>query len=99
MRKLLPLVVLLGLAGALLGACTHPRNGTVGQHYSDFSTEPPRKNTVYVCHAYGCRIKTPFRFTDADIASIKTVMQNVRTADTPAEERRAVAYAVGWMEK
>jgi hypothetical protein len=99
MGKLLRLVVLLGLAGALLGACTHPRNGPVGQHYIDFSTEPPRKNTVYVCHAYGCRIQTPFRFTDADIASIKTVMQKVRTADTPAEERRAVAYAVGWMEK
>jgi hypothetical protein len=43
-------------------------------------------------------MQTPFRFTDADIASLKSVMAKNRKADTPIEERRAVAYAIGWME-
>ena len=86
------------VAGLVLGACTHPRSGPVSQHYVDFSVRPPRNNTVYVCHAYGCRTQTPFRFTDADIAALKALMQKTRKADTAAEERRAVAYAIGWME-
>jgi len=44
-------------------------------------------------------MQTPFRFTDADIAQLKTLMIKTRKADTPFEERRAVAYAVGWMER
>lgn len=87
------------LAGLLLGGCTHERNGPVGKHYLDFATQPPRNNTVYVCHAYGCRKQTPFRFIDEDIAALKTLMTKTRKADTPQEERRAIAYAVGWMER
>jgi hypothetical protein len=86
-------------AGLLLAGCTHERTGPVGQHFVDFSTRPPRNNTVYVCHAYGCRMQTPFRFTDADIAALKTLMAKTRKADSAHEERRAVAYAIGWMER
>ena len=87
------------IAALLLCACTHERKGPVGQHYLDFSTRPPRNNTVYVCHAYGCRMQTPFRFTDADIAALGSLMAKTRKADTAHEERRAVAYAIGWMER
>ena len=81
---------LLAAAGvlALLAGCTHERLGPVSQHYVDFHTEAPRNNTVYVCHAYGCRMQTPFRFTDADLAQLKTLMIKTRKADTPFEERR-----------
>jgi hypothetical protein len=92
----LGLGVFLGMA---LGACTHERTGPVSKHYADFSTREPRNNTVYVCHAYGCRTQTPFRFTDGDIASLKTLMAKTRKGDTAAEERRAIAYAIGWMER
>jgi hypothetical protein len=87
------------LVAILLVACTHERSGSVVQHYADFSTRPPRGNTVYVCHAYGCRMQTPFHFTDADIATLKTTMGRTRKADTPHEELRAVAYAIGWIER
>ncbi|MEZ5849632.1 MAG: hypothetical protein R3D68_03150 [Hyphomicrobiaceae bacterium] len=83
---------------SMIGGCTHERLGPVSQHFDDFATRPPKGNTVYVCHAYGCKMQTRFRFTDEDIAAIKTLMDKTRAADTPAEERRAVAYAVGWME-
>jgi hypothetical protein len=102
MGRLLRLALSMGLAislmGLVLGGCTHVRTGPVSKHYVDFSVRPPRANTVYVCHAYGCRMQTPLRFTDADIAALKTLMQKTRKADTAFEERRAVAYAVGWME-
>jgi hypothetical protein len=94
-------IVCLATAASMLASlpgCTHVRLGPVSQHYIDFHTEAPRNNTVYVCHAYGCRMQTAFRFTDADIAQIKTLMTKTRKADTPYEERRAVAYAIGWME-
>lgn len=93
------LAALLALLGPGLGACVHERSGPVGQHYLDFSTRPPRGNTVYVCHAYGCRMQTPFHFTSADIAALKALMAKIRAADTAHEERRAVAYAVGWIER
>jgi hypothetical protein len=83
----------------MLAACTHERLGPVSQHYIDFHTEAPRNNTVYVCHAYGCRMQTAFRFTDADITQLRTLMTKTRKADTAFEERRAVAYAIGWMER
>lgn len=99
MGQLLRLVLSAGLAGSMLGGCTHPRTGPVSRHFADFQVEPPRGNTVHVCHSYGCRMQTPFRFTDADVAAIRTVMQKVSKGDTAPEERRAVAYAIGWMEK
>lgn len=90
----------MGLAALalLLGACTHERDGPVGQHFADFQTQPPKGNTVYVCHAYGCKKQTAFRFTPEDIAAISSVMTKTRQSDTPAEERRAIAYAIAWME-
>ena len=83
----------------LVVGCTHERLGPVSQHYVDFHTQAPRNNTVYVCHAYGCRLQTAFRFNDADIAALRTLMSKTRKADSAFEERRAVAYAIGWMEK
>jgi len=94
-------VCVIAAAGAtfLAGACTHERFGPVSQHYVDFHTQPPRNNTVYVCHAYGCQMQTRFRFEDTDIEALRTLMAKTRKADTPYEERRAVAYAIGWMER
>ncbi|HRK17702.1 MAG TPA: hypothetical protein PK970_01985 [Hyphomicrobiaceae bacterium] len=82
-----------------LAACTHEGFGSLEGHYATFSLPEPSGRTVHVCHAYGCRQKTRFRFTDADIAELSAIMAKWRTkADTPEEERRGVAYAVGWIE-
>ena len=88
------LVLALGAAG-----CTHERTGSVDRHFADFKSREPRGNTVYVCHAYGCSLQTRFRFTDDDIAAIAELMQTTRKDDSAHEERRAVAYAIGWMER
>lgn len=86
------------LAGALAG-CTYHRHGDVPVHYIDFATTPPKGNRITHCHAYGCKQQTPFTFREHDIAAIRDLMEATRKADTSHEERRAVAYAVAWMEK
>jgi len=83
----------------LAAGCTHERTGSVDRHYADFRIREPKGNTVYVCHAYGCKKQTRFRFTDEDIAAISGLMESTRKGDSPAEERRAIAYAIGWMER
>lgn len=82
-----------GLAG-----CTHTRNGPVEGHFQDFQVSQPSKNTVTVCHAYTCKMQTKFTFKDADIAELNAIFKKVKKDDSAGEERRAVAYAIGWME-
>jgi len=89
------LIVLLaaGLDGCVSGGGDDPRI-----HYSQFGAEPPQGNRVTVCHAYTCKVQTPYTFSRAQIAQIAAIMSKVKRSDTPFEERRAVAYAIAKME-
>jgi len=95
MRKLL----FAAAAVLALSGCTYERTGSPSLHYNEFQTVPPRGNTVWVCSAYGCQEQTKFRFTSADIAKIRQIFRRTKKGDTPHQERRAVAYAIAWMEK
>ncbi|MFN3869281.1 MAG: hypothetical protein ACK4MF_09470 [Hyphomicrobiaceae bacterium] len=86
------------VAVSSLAGCTHERHGPTLGHFEDFHVRKPAGNTVHVCSAYGCKQQTRFRFTDADIAELKALMKKTAANDSPAEERRAIAYAIGWME-
>ena len=44
-------------------------------------------------------MKTPYRFTSADIAEITREMQRVKRNNSTEEERRAIAYAIALMER
>ena len=91
-------VLWFALLSILIAGCTHDRLGPVEGHYQDFQVDPPNKNTVTVCHAYTCKMETKFRFTDADIDELRAIFKKIKKADTPAGERRAVAYSIGWIE-
>jgi hypothetical protein len=88
------------LAAALAG-CTHAGFGSQSLHYATFSVPEAQGMTVHVCHAYGCRKQTKFTFRPDDVESLRHVMAEARgqEADTPEQERRAVAYAIGWIER
>jgi hypothetical protein len=88
----------LAMLTAFLAGCTHERLGTAQNHFADFKAREPKGNAVYVCHAYGCKLQTRYRFTDEDIAALADVMKKARTDNSAGQERRAVAYAIGWME-
>jgi hypothetical protein len=94
-----PLALLSGLALVLLGGCTYDEDGPPDAHFEKFATKPPRQDTVTVCHAYGCKAQTRFTFTESDITELRALMARVPREDTPAEERRALAYAIAWMER
>jgi hypothetical protein len=87
------IVVAFGLAG-----CTFEREGPPDYHFQEFKARAPEGNVVHVCHAYGCQMQTPVSFRGEQIKTIAEVMRKTKKADTPAEERRAIAYAIGWME-
>jgi hypothetical protein len=90
-------VVSFCLLGAL-SACTYEQDMPVAQHFQNFKTAAPNGNTVTVCHSYGCKKQSKVRLTAQEIGEVKKLMESTRTADTAFEERRAVAYAVGWFE-
>ena len=73
--------------------------GPLELHFKEFNAEPPRGNTVTVCHAHGCQKQETFTFSAADISSLSALMENTRASDTPHEERRAISYAIAWMER
>ncbi len=91
---------LIGLMAAVLaGGCTHEGFGTAEKHFATFSVPEPKGSTVHVCHAYGCTKRTKFTFSNGDLADLAGVMKKWRSkADTAEEERRGVAYAIGWIE-
>jgi len=90
----LPVILLFaGLAGCVSGGGEDWRI-----HYVSFGASPPDGNRVTVCHAYTCKEQTPYTFNKAQIAEIKALMKKIKRSDTPFEERRAVAYAISYME-
>ena len=82
-----------------ISACTYERDGPPEYHYQEFKSRAPSGNTLFVCHAYGCQNQTPVKFGAAQINEIAALMRKTKKADTPHEERRAIAYAVAWMER
>ena len=94
-----PFAVLLVVALSSLGGCVYEQEGPPAAHFQQFDTKEPKGDTVTVCHAYGCKAQTPFTFSRGDIAEISALMARVRRDDSPAEERRAMSYAIAWMER
>ena len=85
-------------APVVLAGCTYEQKGPPTQHLRDWGAAAPSKNAVSVCHAYGCQKTTRVIFTKKDVAEIKKLMRKVKKGNTPHEERRSVAYAIGWLE-
>jgi hypothetical protein len=92
------LIALVTLVAAAVSGCTFERSGPPESHFQEFKAEPPRGNRVFVCHAYGCGKQTPVTFREPQIREVAEVMRKIKKADTAAEERRAVAYAIAWFE-
>jgi hypothetical protein len=94
-HRCLPVIML----AAGLSACVSSGGGSDPRiHYAQFDAEPPQGNRITVCHAYTCKMQTPYTFSRADIAEIAAVMKRAERADTPAEERRGVAYAIAHID-
>jgi hypothetical protein len=70
MRQVRVLVSLL-IAAVGAAACTYDRGeGPPQIHFAEFRVAPPDGNSVEVCHAYTCQMKTDFYFRPKDIQDI-----------------------------
>ena len=94
----MPSRVLIILLTAVLAACKTGGSGNVKLHYMQFDATPPEGNKVVVCHAYSCKMQTPYTFSQQDLAEIAAIMKKVKRDDTSFEERRAISYAIAAME-
>ena len=85
-------------AALLLGGCGYARPPSPAAHFADWKTEPPRGNTLSVCSAYGCQKTTKVKLKAEDVRQIARVMAKTKKNNSAHEERRAIAYAVAWLE-
>ena len=72
--RLLIILLFAGLSGCVSGGGDDPRI-----HYVAFGAEPPSGNRVTVCHAYTCKVQTPYeerRAVAYAIAKIDTDVGN-----------------------
>jgi len=83
----------------LTAGCSYEGRGPIDQHYLTFAARVPEKNRIFVCSAYGCRTQTEFKFTQADIAKLGSLMAEPKRGAGAAEERLRIARTLAWMEK
>jgi hypothetical protein len=83
----------------LAAGCSYEGRGPIDQHYLTFGARVPEKNRIFVCSAYGCRTQTEFKFTQADIAKLRSLMAEPKRGAGAAEERLRIARTLAWMEK
>lgn len=86
------------LLSAGLAGCAYHADGSIDLHYLRYKARMPELDKVFVCSAYGCQKQTAFKFADADIAQLQTLMSASHTA-TPADERQATRTTLAWMER
>ncbi|MFT5507916.1 MAG: hypothetical protein ACI89J_000985 [Hyphomicrobiaceae bacterium] len=91
--------VAMAAVSMVLGACTHQPFDTALEHYSTVEVPEPKGATLHVCSAYGCRTQSKVKFSAAQLDEIRQVMKKTAQDDSPGEERRAMAYAIGWLER
>ncbi len=83
---------------AVTAGCAYHGDALIDDHFQRFKAQMPDGDKVFACSAYGCRTQTPFRFTDADIAKLQSMMSAAKTK-TAADERAAVRDTLAWMER
>ena len=90
-RRVLVILLAAGLSGCAQ-AFVYGGGDDVRIHHARFLAQTRQGNTVTVCDAYTCKMQTANTFSQKDLAEIRAVIAKTEQADTPYEERRAVAY-------
>ena len=85
------------LVAALLAGCAGQHVGQPLGWYRAQGGMPPSGDRIFVCHAFGCAVRTPVTITPADRAAAARIMR--AGAGSPAAERKAIAEAIAWFER
>ena len=71
-------------------------NATIPDFYQQYGGVYPQGRTIHVCHGNGCPFKVKYVFTRGDIAVFRGLLS---ASQTPAEERKSIAWAIGWADR
>lgn len=94
---MLNLAVRFILIALILSGCMSLYRGDPGAWYSAWNGVPPAGgNRVFVCHGFGCHLKTAVTFSQRDIAAMRRMLGKPRDA---AAERKGIADLVAWAER
>ena len=85
------------VVAALLAGCAGQHVGQPLAWYRAQGGTPPSGDRVFVCHAFGCAVRTPVAITPADRTRLSRILK--AGAASPAAERRAIAEAISWLER
>ncbi|WP_373235823.1 hypothetical protein [Cohaesibacter celericrescens] len=79
-----------------LAACSTQYAESPDRWINDMNNRAPTKSTIYICHAYSCKLKYSFHPTQKDLNALEKILAN--GSDTAKTERKAIGKAVQWFE-
>lgn len=90
------IVLSLTLLGAMAG-CVGQELGSATAWYGEQQGLIPKKSKIYICHGFGCNLKTPVEFSNKDLKHLRKIL--AKGAGSASAERDAISRAVQWQER
>ena len=87
------------LVAALLGGCTYTRNGRSHRPFRRLEHPTAPRQCGHGVQRLWLSNHHQGGVQGHEVREVAKVMERTKKADTPHEERRAVAYAVAWIEQ
>lgn len=95
MKKLLASLIFIALSTPSLAEVSVDMEG-IKSHYSKYNkAKLPVGDTVFVCSAYGCKVRHDFLFQDRELNVLKEYFSSVNSASS---EREALRKAIAFIE-
>lgn len=85
-----------GLMSLVVG-CAGQEQGSATAWYGEQNGVPPKTSKIFICHGFGCNLKTAVRFSPGDIEELRGIL--AEGEGSASQERIAIAKAVQWQEK
>lgn len=77
-------------------ACNAQLSESADRWMESMQMRAPTKSDIYICHAFGCKLKYRFRPSKSDKAKLARIIASGKR--TPKAERQAIGKAVQWFE-
>lgn len=88
---------LVGGLSALLAGCQTQSTSSLDDWSSRMSYRAPSNSQIFICHAFGCKLKHRFKPGEKDLAKLKAILALGQAS--PEAERKAIGKAVQWFER
>ncbi len=80
----------------MLAGCQTQSTSSLDDWSSRMHYRAPSKTQIYICHAFGCKLKYRFQPKKEDLAKVKAIL--ARGKSSPEAELKAIGKVVQWFE-